>query len=287
VVRSVPRHDYPTDNVTEGLEVLNETVSWVLERLEGSEVARGQALSAYLNLANTRCAVDTKATKIETWEAWVTAMQVGSALFASASATEGFAECRIGGELKHLPATGPQPYANAGTWVTSFCLAMICRDNQRLNRLAQVPVSLLRESGAVFDEYVYAWVETLQAFWAGRENVGERLVTAVDGTNPEAAQYADPELMAKILYPPIILFYRYLRGDHAQFNEALVDALRWHKEYWSADDERAMSSDGLVALAPLAVACLARDAGFPVEVESEYMPEALLDFSWAGEIEAG
>ncbi|GGO53669.1 hypothetical protein GCM10012287_40870 [Streptomyces daqingensis] len=287
MVRSVPRHDYPTDNVTEGLEVLSETVSWVMERLEESDVARGQALGVTLNFASTRCAVDTKATKIETWEAWVTAMQVGSALFASASANEEGAECRIGGEVKHLPATGPQPYANAGAWITSFCLAMICRDNQRLNRLAEVPISLLRDSGAVFDEYIYAWVEALQGFWTGRDDVGEKLVAAVDGTNPEVSHSADPELMAKILYPPIILFYRYLRGDHAQFNAALSDALRWHKEYWTADDDRAMSSDGLVALVPLAMACLARDARFPIEVESEYMPEALLDFSWAGEIETG
>lgn len=43
-----------------------------------------------------------------------------------------------------------------------------------------------------------------------------------------------------------------------------------------------MSSEGLVSLGPLAIACLARDAGFPIEVESEYLPKALLDFAWTG-----
>ncbi|WP_240964509.1 immunity 49 family protein [Streptomyces sp. C1-2] len=33
---------------------------------------------------------------------------------------------------------------------------MICRENARVNQLAQVPVSSLRASGAEFDEYVYS-----------------------------------------------------------------------------------------------------------------------------------
>lgn len=93
-------------------------------------------------------------------------------------------------------------------------------------------------------------------------------------------------LMSLVLYPPIILFYRYLRGDHAQFNEALVDAIKWHKSYWGAgDDDMAIDSDGFVALGPLAIACLARDRGFPIEVDSEYLPKALLNFAWEGEID--
>jgi hypothetical protein len=32
-----------------------------------------------------------------------------------------------------------------------------------------------------------------------------------------------------------------LREDREKFNEALVDALRWHKEYWTASDDRAIN----------------------------------------------
>ncbi|MGW0752998.1 Imm49 family immunity protein [Streptomyces sp. NPDC002587] len=32
--------------------------------------------------------------------------------------------------------------------------------------------------------------------------------------------------------------YRYLRNDVAGFNEALADAVRRHKEYWTADEDR-------------------------------------------------
>ncbi|WP_313906128.1 Imm49 family immunity protein [Streptomyces sp. 130] len=38
-----------------------------------------------------------------------------------------------------------------------------------------------------------------------------------------------------------------------------------------------------VALAPPAMACLAADADFPIEIESDYLPLHLLKGTWAGE----
>ncbi|GCB46194.1 immunity 49 family protein [Streptomyces sp. NL15-2K] len=284
---SVSRHEYPTEDVPDALDALGETANWILDEFADSPVLRPQALSTALTLAQQHCAMDPQAVKFETWEAWVTAMQTGSALFAAATAPAGTGvTCRIKEQECVLPATGPESHLNAGTWVTSFYLAMICRDNDRLRRLAEVPVSLLRDSGAVFDEYIYSWVEALQSFWLGRRDVGDRLVAAVDGTDaPEALRYADADLTSKILYPPMILLYRVIRRDPAEFNKSLADALRRHKANWTADEDRATSADGLVALGPLAMACLARDQGITLEVESEYLPKALLEYAWIGEIE--
>ncbi|MFF4797231.1 Imm49 family immunity protein [Streptomyces sp. NPDC001351] len=39
-------------------------------------------------------------------------------------------------------------------------------------------------------------------------------------------------------------------------------------------------------MAPLALTCMARDTDFPIDVESEYLPEELLRFGWAGEVDA-
>lgn len=287
MVTTIPRHDYPTDNAAEGLEVLNENAAWVLGELgEPDGVGRARALGTTLALAKSYCLVDPGATRFDTWEAWVTAMQTGSALFEAATADEGSTVTVRIKEREHtLPALRPETPVNAGAWITSFYLAMICRDNNRLGRLARVPVSLLRDSGAVFEEYTYAWVETLQSFWLGRQDVGEKLVAAVDGTAPEATQNPDKDLVSKISYPPMILLYRVIRRDPAEFNAALSDALRWHKEYWTADEARADSAQGLVALGPLAMACLAHDQGITVDVESAYLPEALLKHAWAGEID--
>ncbi|MFF1301237.1 Imm49 family immunity protein, partial [Streptomyces sp. NPDC058296] len=56
----------------------------------------------------------------------------------------------------------------------------------------------------------------------------------------------------------------------------------WHP-CRSAD--RALSSEGLVALEPLAMACLAYDAGFPLEIESDYLPKALVERAWVGKFD--
>ncbi|SEC11374.1 immunity 49 family protein [Streptomyces sp. 2314.4] len=289
MVTSVPRHDFPADATQEDMAALMESTSRVIGRLEQSEMARSRALNSTLTVAMSCCAADPQATKLETWEAWVTAMQVGSALFDSAVAAEGPVPCRIGiaGEVKHLPATGPTPYTHAGAWLTAVYLATICRENERLDRLMQVPVSFLRESGAVFDEYVYSWVEALQGYWFRRaDGMWNKLVEAVDGASPQVARIADEETLLKILYPPLELFQLYNRGETEKFNASLAEFLTWHKQYWTGDEARSLDSDGLVALAPLAIACMAYDNGFPIEVDSEYLPKELLQFGWVGEVDA-
>jgi hypothetical protein len=286
VVTRIDRHEFRPDGDPEELiGPIVKSVENALAGIETSEDYRYDALPLALTLAKWRCLTDPTAGSFPTWEAWVTAMQVGSALFASGTAEQSAVPCRIGsrGEVKQLPATGPQDYLHAGNWLTSFYLAVICRENDRVNQLAQVPVSFLRESGAEFDEYVYAWVETLQNLWFGRQATWETLATAVDGTDPQNVRIASTELMLKILYPPLELFQHYLRREPDRFNASLADALTWHKEYWTATEARALSGEGLVALAPLALACMAHDADMPIEVESEYMPVALLRRSWVGE----
>ncbi|MGT2529109.1 immunity 49 family protein [Streptomyces nojiriensis] len=285
---ALPRHSFRTDNAAEMMAPVVESAEEALSGLATSEDDRYDALTLTpAAAAKWHCLADPEADRFTTWEAWILAMQTGSALFAAGQVVEGTVTCRIGvnGEERELPATGPQEYLHAGNWLTSFYLAAICRENSRVNQLAQVPLSFLRASGAEFDEYVYAWIETLQNFWFGRQETWITLLTAVRGTAPEEARIADTDLMLKILYPPLELFQLYLRREDQAFTDSLVQALTWHKEYWTADEDRARDARGLVAVGPLAMACLAYDAGFPVEVESEYLPIRLLDRSWVGEFD--
>jgi hypothetical protein len=281
----VPRHEYPADDAEQGNELLNKAAMRAIDHLQEAPHSFDQAFLLTMTEAESRCLLDPIAGNAPTWRAWVSAMQVGSAMFASAASSEGMVEARIAGTTRTIPSSGPQQYANAGNWLKAFWLAIICREQGRMTDLGNVPISLLRDSGAVYDEYVYAWVDTLQSYWLNRGSVGDKLVAAVDGTDPDLVQVASRELMLKILYPPLELFHRFLRQDHDQFNAALADALKWHKEYWTADEDRAMSSESLVALGPLAIASLAYDAGFPIEVESEYLPLVLLERDWVGEFE--
>ncbi|MEU1179352.1 immunity 49 family protein [Streptomyces sp. NPDC005820] len=285
MVIRIPRHDFPVDNVAKAMAPITQITDEALSELETSEFDRFDALDNSLTVAKWNCVTDPSAEEFSTWEAWVTAMQVGSGLFISGTATEGPVPCRIGskGEVKYLPATGPQEYLHAGNWVTAYYLAVICRENERLDKLARVPVSFLRASGAEFDEYIYAWVETLQNAWFGRPETWNTLVAAINATDPAAPHIASAELMLKILYPPLEIFHRYQRQESEPFNAALAEGITWHREYWTDNKARSKSGEGLVALGPLAIACMAFDADIAVDVESEYVPKHLLERTWVGE----
>lgn len=280
MVSTIPRHPFPTGNAEEGLAVLQGNAQELIDGLEAGSANLGDALGTTLTLAEAHCLMDPRAAIFPTWEAWVNAMQVGSALFAAATTSEERVQCRIAHKDRTVQATGPQWYVHPGSWLTSFYLAVVCREKDRITALCRVPLSLLRENGSRFGEYDYAWIDTLQTYWLGGQDLVPKLVAAVDGTDPETV--ADPETVGKLLYPPMEMFHRFIRKDNDGFNRALAMALELHKQYWSEED-RAFQIPGLVALAPLAMACLAHDAGIPVDVESEYLPAVLIARNWCGE----
>ncbi|WP_259294349.1 immunity 49 family protein [Streptomyces resistomycificus] len=228
-------------------------------------------------------AVNPDASRLRTWEATVTAMQVSTAAFAAAIRTEGALEFRIADQMRTIQATGPQYYANAGNWLSAFWLSIVCREQARMTQLCEIPLDFLRSSGVEYDEYVYHWIDALQTYWLERPGLGEKLVTAIEMSSPEVARIADREALDKILYQPIDLFQRFLRKDHDGFNQALAQALELHKSFWTASEAREEAVEGYLALGPLAIACLAHDAGFPIDVESDYIPSQLLNRAWVGE----
>ncbi|MFG2403940.1 immunity 49 family protein [Streptomyces brevispora] len=241
-------------------------------------------MSTTLVTAYERAAVDPMASWIESWEAWVAAMQAGSAVFTAATTTEDSVLCLIHHKERTVPAfVHPEPFVDAGHWLTTFYLAVVCRNAERLTALCHVPTAKLRESEAACDEYLYAWIEALQAFWLGRPEFADKLVEAASGTTPGVPSATGQDYASQIMWPPMDLLRWRATGQQEQFNSSLDKALRAHKAYWTADQERADSCYGWVALAPLAMACLALDADFSIEIESDYMPAHLLKATWAGE----
>ncbi|WP_280920222.1 immunity 49 family protein [Streptomyces sp. SPB4] len=282
----VPRHVLP-GGLARRAEALDESAAWHIRQLDSSPEAFTLAFGTSCLAALTHCGEDPRAADLATWESWVTAMQVGSALFATSTATAGTVECRIADEVRTLQAGGPQYAGHPENWISAFWLAIVCREPERLTALARVPVEVLRASGAECLGYVYSWVETLQTWWLRGGDLGASLDAAIAGTDPEGLHRDDRGLMLQILYPPMNLFLLYVTADHAGFNEALAEALQWHKEYWTRLDEGAGAGDSnsLVALGPLAMACLAHDAGFPLTIESDYLPKHLVAGSWVGEFD--
>ncbi|WP_251065492.1 immunity 49 family protein [Streptomyces sp. ISL-44] len=285
MVSIIPRHSISRQHLPGREPSPSEHTTQLLERIHKAPFALESAMSTALVTAYERAAVDPTAAWLESWESWVTAMQCGAAIFAAATTAEASVQCLIHHETRTVPAfADPESFVDAGHWTTAFYLAVICRNAERITDLCNVPSDKLRESGAVYDEFNYAWIETLKSFWLGRPDFAERLVEAAGGTDPGITSVVGQDHVSQIAWPPMDLLRWRATGGHEQFNRSLEEALRAHKTYWTADQERADSCYGWVALAPLAMACLAHDADIPVEVESEYLPKHLLEGTWAGEL---
>ncbi|MFF8615080.1 immunity 49 family protein [Streptomyces sp. NPDC015350] len=241
------------------------------------------AFSTAVMALNARCISNPRAAVVETWEAAVNAMQLGSALFAATGITEGTVECRINRKLRNLPAAGPLPSADAGNWLSAFWLAVICREQQRMTQLCEIPLERLRAPEGAYDEYIYHWVDTLQTYWLRRPGLAEKLTTAIEMTDPAIARIAPLDLLQGQLYPPMNLFYHFVTRDTEGFTPALLEALKLHQAYWTLTEERTTDIDGSIALGPLAIACLAHDGKFPIDIESDYLPKHLLQHTWLGE----
>ncbi|MGO4649333.1 immunity 49 family protein [Nocardia sp. 2YAB30] len=236
-----------------------------------------------LDEAGYRCIDDPTVAWIDTWDSIVRAMQTSSAVFAAAKRMHGGVEFQVDDEVLRIAATGPTMHTDAGTWITALWLALVCRERQRIDMLCATPIDLLRASGARYDAYIYYWVRALQMVWRGEEGVIDQLLAAMRGTDPEILQVASPELMLQILYPPIEIFYHLTQRDEEKVNDSLATALNLHRSFWGKDEERRNDPNGFIALGPLAVACLARDTGLFVDVESAYLSEHLLLGTWVGE----
>ena len=280
---NISRHDSPTTDPAARVAELAEDAQRAVEKLPEEPRGFGDAFRLALHAAQGRSLVDPSAETVETWQSYVTAMQVGSALFAAAHAEDGTVTGWIAGGVRTIPATGPQPYADPGTWLDAFWLAVICRDQDRATELCDIPLSLLRASGAECHDCLYHWVEALQTYWKGDPDLAldDRLAAARQceaTTGPEAHAVRAPHVPR----PRVDLFHHYVHKDAASFTDALVTALEGHRDYHAASPERAGQVGGLVPTGVLGTVCLAHEAGMAVEVASDYLPVHLVRGSWLG-----
>ncbi|NEA38300.1 immunity 49 family protein [Streptomyces sp. SID11385] len=283
---TVDRHGVLGPYAAEAASRLERTVAEGVDSLEQSPEMIDMDFRTSLSLVRARLAIDPEASELPTWEAVTTALQLGSLYFrlgmpgAVGPVVERVARVE---RTVPLPAEDQRRQPNFRYWLNAFYLAVVCRDGPRAEALCEVPVALMREAPFRFDEYLPNWVGALQAYCVGRPDLGERLTAAIQLSHPSVLRVVDGDTMNKVLYPPINLFYLFLRDKREEFGPALVDALKLHKSFWSADEDMVNDASGFSSLPLLAMACLARDAGFPIDVESPYIPHFLLSGEWVGE----
>lgn len=233
--------------------------------------ALGDAFTRALTLAHARAETDPAADRVETLDAWVAALHLGTALFTQVDAVT----CLLGGRELTVPATEPGVRGDARAWLDAFYVSLVLRERDRTTRLCEVPLDALRGGDTPVDAYVLHWIDTLRSHWLGRpvDDVVDLLVATIEASHPKTATLAPKDFVNAVDYQPVALFHRLLTQDHDAFADALKEALAQHGSYWAGS----AAPRARVALGPFALACLAHDMEFPVAVDAPYLPKHLLD----------
>ncbi|MEU7478313.1 immunity 49 family protein [Lentzea sp. NPDC042327] len=280
----VPRHPTDAEWAEEQLEYYVTVVPEGAASVEQSAARLPVLQMGAVDRIGYATVLDPSAENLTTWDAVVQAMQVTTGIYAAAGATEGTVEWLIGERTVHIPATGPVEFANFKRWLDAFWLAVIVRDRKCIDLLASFPLDIIKASGNQYEELDALWARTLQMFTKGEPGMAESLAEAMAATDPERLTVSPPEYALRLAFPVMNTFLNMVRSNHErEFNEALAQALEQHKAYFTADSKLADDPRGLIALAPLGLACIAKDSGLNVEVESDYLPKHLVLGSWAGE----
>lgn len=239
-------------------------------------------------------AIDPDVSYIETWESWVVAMQAYVALFeVSVEPSDALLDIRLYRKNRAVKAVGKSSDANVERWIDAFCLAVICRDERKLNYLCNIPLEkTLREygesKGTEYAPYVYHWVAALQALVTHREGFEDELAAALEKSDPEISGIGDEESVGKLVFPEMLILLRLVERDSGKFNEALAAGVAAFGEYWTANEDRANDMQGVFPLMLVAFACMAYDIAqvdpdFELDVASGYLPKHLVQHSWFNE----
>jgi Immunity protein 49 len=193
------------------------------------------------------------------------------------------------GEAFSFPQTGPTSYGHSGTWQTGYYLALACREKHVLDSLVTKPTDIARQSSTIANEYEYLMIDALKSLYEPETpiaEVSEKLMAALRATDPDEVMEMTIDATLNIAVPEMEMIFRLLEGDSEAFNAALAKALELHKKHWSSTEQMSDDPRGFIAIAPLGIACYAYDAGFPIEVESEYIPKYILEKQFSAQQKA-
>lgn len=275
----VAHHGHPGNTDEVRAQEARSDLAMRVSSLEDMPDSIGLTFEAALRAMYLSFWTDRDAEYFATCESAAIALQVGSAIFEVTGDNADAIELFILDQTRTLPMISARTFASASNWLSAFYLAVICRDQARMTMLCKIPVDRLRAAGRE-DEFVYLWVDVLQTFWLRGDDLAPRLQRAMKASYPDAVRFVSEGYLQTILYPPVHLFYSLIFKGKSPFNEALKDALEFHKVYWTSDIERFDDATGAIALAPLAIACIGYDMEVAIEVESDYIPRHMLKGDW-------
>lgn len=203
------------------------------------------------------------------------AAQAGSAFFAAANSDQDEVEHTVGSTVA-IKTTRPTPNHDPGNWIDALWASVICRDQRLVDGLCRVPLETLR-TGGNHDEYMFAWADSLQAFFRGDPALYAKINHGIELADPDSLSHTTPETALFRHFPAMKALFGLAAGDPGRFNEDLAEAAALHKRFWEGEPGRASRPEGFFALGPTALAALAHENGIEVTVASDYLPRNFVE----------
>lgn len=164
-------------------------------------------------------------------------------------------------------------YANPGEWLDAYFLAVITRDSESMDSLANFPVEIMKQSATKAGPVSYKLVEVFQAFHHRQDNypslLNQCMKMALDQGNDWALGIAMGYLETFAALTTDIGF---------DFNETLAKNIQLQEKYWiNASGPDTVPVESFLPLQLLGMACMWRDMGNTVTVESDSLPRFLIE----------
>lgn len=172
-------------------------------------------------------------------------------------------------------------------------LARIARDSEKEKIIANVPPNLLNLDRNLTFSHIYRNILTkleieysLNGFF--NNEYYESLVEIYDKNkySIQAKISVDTNHTLYYIHPYVIAFKSLADDNEAEFNQNLIKAIKAHQEVWS--QKKALNrggtplcreNEGFLSWECTALAAMAYDKGWKLEVESDYIPSFMVDGS--------
>ncbi len=205
----------------------------------------------------------------------------GAGLFAAIAAGAGAElETPVPGGEGTVTTSGAAPdprVADPIDWRSSLLCALAVRHARATELLATVPAAILQALAPADPAWTTLERAALQAFALRRPDAGDRLGEAARAADPVTVPEISRDWVLDVVSPSLQLAFRALARDQAGFDTWIVAAVKGHHHYYQGRAERKKSALSQLALAPLAMACVARDLGVSTTITSDYLPRHLIE----------
>ena len=157
-------------------------------------------------------------------------------------------------------------------WRTGMLAAAAARHHEAIATLASIRPDDLQGLSPAAPPWIASEAAALAAVFRRDGDAAERLVAALSEADPDRVDPISRNYVLDVVAAELELGFRVVDRDAAGVERALGQALERHHHYYGHGDAKG-SVEGQLALAPLALACLARDLGTATTVTSDYIPD--------------